>query len=442
MAASGMQYTPSRLARQTDPTRREVAAEAGHSAPYLYLLLPRTPMTIPYLFSFPLRINHLQSHRIKIDQFPLPIREQTPIRRVRFPFPSPSPSRHSNHGLDHLRDTHLPTYFETEQNPTDKMMFATPMPQQFVPFTPVRPSPLSPRRANTTPSRPMTTTTAAAPASSPTSPSPSQFSFQPQFQFQFQPTDPSATTSTGTANPSPCPITNTNTQWSPSPSPSTATAFAFSPQQTPTSPSPRTAQPTYAHRYATKISNPLSNQPRSYTASSSPTARSTRRNAFLNRIKQERDAGRFENRGEQLALMEHVAEEKRWGETMRRRAERLAAGGLDLDFEGDVAQDEEQEVELSVEGTVSLSPPISFPSGLSLTFVFSDLDEIALEEYLRQEDAAHMGPWGSDHAAAMNPGQGGGYNGSKDAGSFSDEEYDDIFMDLAQPPSQDMDMSG
>ncbi|KAK1145570.1 hypothetical protein N8T08_004128 [Aspergillus melleus] len=305
------------------------------------------------------------------------------------------------------------------------------MPQQVVPFTPVRPSPLSPRRANTTTSCPMTLTTTAT-ASSPTSPSPSQsqsqsqFPFHPQFQFQFQPEQPAG------------PFALTSTSSSPSPSHSTSTtAFTFSPHQTPTSPSsPRTATSTYAHRYATKISNPLLNQPRSYTASSTPTARSTRRNAFLNRIKRERDAGRFENRGEQIALMEHVAEEKRWGEVMRRRAERLAMGELDLDYDyeggdgdgdGDGAEDEgqgQEEVELSVE------------------------DEIALEEYLRQEDAAHMGPWGpgsgSDHAAATDPSQigQGGYNGSKDAGSFSDEEYDDIFMDLAQPPSQDMDMSG
>lgn len=65
-------------------------------------------------------------------------------------------------------------------------------------------------------------------------------------------------------------------------------------------------------------------------------------------------------------------------------------------------------------------------------------DEAALDEYLRQEDAAQMGPWGPDLAAG--PGQENG-SGPTDAGSFSDEEYDDIFMDLALP-SQDMDMSG
>ncbi|PLB52908.1 hypothetical protein P170DRAFT_472797 [Aspergillus steynii IBT 23096] len=290
------------------------------------------------------------------------------------------------------------------------MMFATPSPMHqhqqssftsppsaataASPFTPVRPSPLSPRRASTT-SRPLTMTT-----TSPTSPSPSQFQFQ--FQFQFQPhqnQDPSATTPTANAS------ATANSQWSPS--------LVPSPQ--PQHPSPSQS---YAHRYATKISNPLAHQPRSYTASSSPTARSTRRNAFLNRIKRERDAGRFDSRGEQLALMEHVAEEKRWGEAMRRRAEGLSEG-LDV-------------VDVDVDGEVD--------GGLGEDHGLSIEDELALDEYLRQEDAAQMGPWGPDLAAA--PGQGNGYGaGSKDAGSFSDEEYDDIFMDLAQP-SQDMDMSG
>lgn len=182
----------------------------------------------------------------------------------------------------------------------------------------------------------------------------------------------------------------------------------------------------------------MAHQPRAYTASSSSTARSTRRNAFLNRVKQERDAGRFETRGEQLALMEHVAEEKRWGEAMRRRAEGLFAGlddgGVDVDADVDGNVGDEG---LSVEGTLffSLFSFLFLYEWFVLTFV---LDEVALDEYLRQEDATQTGPWGPDLAP---PGQGGGGFGPKDPGSFSDEEYDDIFMDLAQP-SQDMDMSG
>lgn len=47
---------------------------------------------------------------------------------------------------------------------------------------------------------------------------------------------------------------------------------------------------------------------------------------FLNRIKQDRDAGRFEARGEQFVLMEDMAEEKRRREAMERRAERIMTG--------------------------------------------------------------------------------------------------------------------
>ena len=79
--------------------------------------------------------------------------------------------------------------------------------------------------------------------------------------------------------------------------------------------------PTYAQRYASTISNPLNNASRNGTASSSPSAREARRNVFLNRIKQGRDDARFANRGEQLVLMEHVAEQQKWGESMRRRTD-------------------------------------------------------------------------------------------------------------------------
>jgi hypothetical protein len=82
------------------------------------------------------------------------------------------------------------------------------------------------------------------------------------------------------------------------------------------------SSPTYAQRYAA-LSNPLSNASRTYATSTSPSARNTRRAVFLNRIKAGRDAERFENRGEQLMMMEHVAEQKQWGELMRRRADGL-----------------------------------------------------------------------------------------------------------------------
>lgn len=82
------------------------------------------------------------------------------------------------------------------------------------------------------------------------------------------------------------------------------------------------SSPTYAQRYAT-LSNPLNNASRTYATSTSPSARTTRRTIFLNRVKAGRDTERFENRGEQLMMMEHVAEQKQWGELMRRRADGL-----------------------------------------------------------------------------------------------------------------------
>lgn len=74
---------------------------------------------------------------------------------------------------------------------------------------------------------------------------------------------------------------------------------------------------------------------RSASGATSPEARAHRRTLFLNRIKQDRDAGRFEARGEQLVLMEDVAEERRRRESMARRAERIMAGfGIDEEEQG------------------------------------------------------------------------------------------------------------
>lgn len=116
---------------------------------------------------------------------------------------------------------------------------------------------------------------------------------------------------------------------------------ASSQPSTSTTPPNRT---NYAQRYATTIANPLSsvispNTPITTTnnysnatratrtsGGTSPTARAHRRTLFLNRIKQDRDAGRFEARGEQLVLMEDAAEEKRRRESMGRRAERIMKG--------------------------------------------------------------------------------------------------------------------
>ncbi|GAQ04372.1 hypothetical protein ALT_1693 [Aspergillus lentulus] len=167
------------------------------------------------------------------------------------------------------------------------------------------------------------------------------------------------------------------------------------------------SSPTYAQRYAA-LSNPLNNASRTYATSTSPSARNTRRTVFLNRIKADRDAERFENRGEQLMMMEHVAEQKQWGELMRRRADGLMEA---YHLNEDVGED--------MDG-------------------MDDADVRALDEYVSEEQAMETALLETAHVPF------GKTDRTHDpSSSFSDEEYDDIFMGLADqvPQSQDMDMS-
>ncbi|PYI10193.1 hypothetical protein BO78DRAFT_394292 [Aspergillus sclerotiicarbonarius CBS 121057] len=256
----------------------------------------------------------------------------------------------------------------TQQQPQSQ---SQPQPSQQLQHTPTRPSPLSPHRTPTT-----TTTTS-------------------QFNLNFNFSSPFAT---------PIKTPSTSVPTSPSPIPQQQ-------QQQPSSSN-------YAHRYATNIPNPMNKH---MMTSASPSAR---RNLFLNRVKRARDEGRFENRGEQLVLMELVAEEKRWGEGMRRRAERF--GGVEEEEDGEMEE------------------------GIS-----DDMDAHALDEYL-QEQAAEMErvEYLNDMYQGGHRQQSDGSGGGGAGASFSDEEeYDDLFMDLAehQPHlpgpsqgfahSQDMDMS-
>lgn len=77
-----------------------------------------------------------------------------------------------------------------------------------------------------------------------------------------------------------------------------------------------------------------------------------------------------------------------------------------------------------------------------------DADIRALDEHIEQERAMEMElleqmpdeSAGSFHHESRND---GGYKPKDAASSFSDDEYDDIFMDLADnAPAEDMDMSG
>lgn len=182
-------------------------------------------------------------------------------------------------------------------------MFATqPSPQPQLPFTPC-----TTRYHNYAPAR-----------SSPLSPSNRKMSSsQPQFNF----------------------ATQHQQQSSPPPTPQPQFHFQFqfqNQQPTPLTPPASDTKPsTYAQRYTTQTANPFSSiQTLRRTTGTSPAARAQRRNLFLNRIREDRDAGRFEARGEQLVLMEDVKEERQWRESMGRRAERIMRRyGIDEEFD-------------------------------------------------------------------------------------------------------------
>ncbi|OKP13846.1 hypothetical protein PENSUB_421 [Penicillium subrubescens] len=161
---------------------------------------------------------------------------------------------------------------------------------------------------------------------------------------------------------------------------------------TPTSPTPSATRPRYAERYATQIVNPM--------RSTTSLARSKTRKMFLNRVKNERDAGRFEARGEQMMMAEYLADRRRWEESMARDVDGVLRG-----VEGDIED----------EGML--------PDEAELR---------ALDEFVSQEEAFEMALQEQEMLSNNR-------HAEPDA-PFSDAEYDDIFMHLSEP-AQDMDMS-
>ncbi|KAL4885120.1 hypothetical protein BJY04DRAFT_160383 [Aspergillus karnatakaensis] len=271
-------------------------------------------------------------------------------------------------------------------------MFAAVVPMQQSydhsrqPWTPARPSPLSPRRQSSSPATTLVTTPIQQPL----------FAQSPSNLFTFSPStlsSPSRVESASTSAPSRTRTSN------------------FSPSAT---------SPTYATRYKTNISNPLlaHSTKRTFNASTSPSARAVRRSAFLNRVKQDRDTGRVEARAEQLAFLENVAEQKEWAEGMKRRADEIQARfGLGIDEEEYLDNATEAEIE-------------------------------ALDDYLEQEHALEMQLLEEAETGVYAPGghepDAGLHKPTNTNSSFSDDEYDDIFMDIAdysQPLDTDMDMS-
>ncbi|KAJ6093253.1 hypothetical protein N7486_008542 [Penicillium sp. IBT 16267x] len=172
---------------------------------------------------------------------------------------------------------------------------------------------------------------------------------------------------------------------------SVSTPLNFSPNQanmmSPTSPSPSTRATKFSDRYATRVANPMK--------STTSLARSKTRKMFMNRVRSERDEGRFEARGEQMMHADYLADKRKWEESMARDMDVLP-------MQGDMEEDH----------------------------MLPDDDTRAFDDFVSQEEAMEM---------AMQQ------SGDQQNGSFSDDEYDDIFMTLPEPAlsyeSQDMDMS-
>jgi hypothetical protein len=215
------------------------------------------------------------------------------------------------------------------------------------------------------------------------------------------------------------PITFNGQTSSNTPFTTTNNPFAFFPSntntfatpQSPTTPT-RTTKPKFEARYASTIANPLRNAP--------SLARSKTRKMFLNSVRNERDKGRFEARGEQMMRMECLADRRRWEESMAADGEVMGIG-----FDG----------EFDVEGM-----------GYEEDDMLPEEGGSGLDEFISQEEALEMA---LRETQAPLDGRVGSLRGDTGRVPFSDDEYDDIFMGLSDSQfgggggdgSQDMDMS-
>ncbi|KAJ5760925.1 hypothetical protein N7520_008081 [Penicillium odoratum] len=176
----------------------------------------------------------------------------------------------------------------------------------------------------------------------------------------------------------------------PASAPPSFPTFNFSPNATmsPTSPSPSARATKFADRYAAQVANPMK--------SSASLARSKTRKMFMNRVRNDREEGRFEARGEQMMHADYLADKRRWEESMARDI-------VPMQGEGELEEEDNNDM---------------LPE-----------DDRAFDEFISQEEAMEMAMKETENQH----------------GSFSDDEYDDIFMTLPEPApsyeSQDMDMS-
>ncbi|KAJ5132507.1 hypothetical protein N7448_006665 [Penicillium atrosanguineum] len=266
-------------------------------------------------------------------------------------------------------------------------MFATQLPsspstpfRQTSHFSPVRPSPLGPRSSNI-----------ATPPWTMGSPTRAGHSQKPSYERHTQSSPAFPTFSINNENHEKQPQQTVPNMF--------GASTPFFPQQSnimsPASPSP-SARPKYSERYASQIANPMK--------TSNSLVRSKTRKMFMNRVKNERDGGRFEARGEQMMMMEHLADKRKWEESMARDA-----GCVMPEFEADEDNMLPDEADM-----YALNEFISEEEAM----------QMAMQETMEQNDQQHL------------------YQTQPNT-SFSDDEYDDIFMTISDPAqsNQDMDMS-
>lgn len=219
---------------------------------------------------------------------------------------------------------------ETHSNLT---MFATQSPstpfRQTGHYTPVRPSPLGQRSTNIpTPPCPWTmeSPTRAGPGSIQIQPKPTGTEENSNSNFNaFSPVAFSLNNRTPTFSHNHNDNVNNNNErpvqqrqhhsspiFATTAAPTTPFFFSPHPYQVAKSPSPSpsTRNSKFADRYASQVSNPMK--------SSNGLTRSKTRKMFLNKVRSERDEGRFEARGEQMMHADYLADKRRWEESMAR----------------------------------------------------------------------------------------------------------------------------
>ncbi|KAJ5092807.1 hypothetical protein N7456_008668 [Penicillium angulare] len=298
-------------------------------------------------------------------------------------------------------------------------MFATQSPstpfRQTSHYTPVRPSPLGQRSTNiATAPWAMGSPTRAGPGSIQTQPKPTGTEENSNSNFNaFSPVAFSLNNQTPTHNDNDNDNFNYNNErpqhqrqhhsspiFATTAAPNTPFFFSPHPNQISKSPSPSpsTRNSKFADRYASQVSNPMK--------TSNGLTRSKTRKMFLNKVRSERDEGRFEARGEQMMHADYLADKRRWEESMAR----------------DMVVQEPEDVDAD-------------------ELVPDETELRALDDFVLQEEAMERA---MQEDMELN-------------GSFSDDEYDDIFNTLPdsaigyqnqnqnhdqnQCPSQDMDMS-